>query len=133
MPGVEARLPLEALENAVRTVYDRWKRSDRVCPPAPGRDLLRTNCTGCHGDTFGVFDHLGDIKQLGLGEECGNGVGTAMAGGIAKAFIKLAPGDRHAVGARRGVAVGARRAELGHTRAEDVVDRHFDAEDARQR
>jgi virginiamycin B lyase len=38
---------------AAKTV---WVNSmDELYPPAPGRDLLRANCTGCHGDTFGVM------------------------------------------------------------------------------
>jgi len=47
---------------AAKTV---WVNSmDELYPPAPGRDLLRANCTGCHGDTFGVM-HLSKAGYRG--------------------------------------------------------------------
>ena len=45
----------EAAARAARAV---WVNSmDELYPPGPGRDLLRQNCTGCHGDSYGTM-HL---------------------------------------------------------------------------
>jgi len=43
------------------------------------------------------------------------------AGGVAKAFVQLAPGDRHAISARRRVAISAWRAFGEHGRF-DLAD-----------
>ena len=52
--------------------------------------------------------------RFGLGQQGGNGVGAAMAGGIAKAFVEFAPGDRHAVGAGCRIFVDARQIACEH-------------------
>lgn len=49
---------------------------DDLYPPALGRDLLRANCTGCHGDTFGVM-HLSKARyRAGIAKMTETGPGS---------------------------------------------------------
>jgi streptogramin lyase len=48
----------DAPEFAASAAQTVWVNSmDELYPPGPGRDLLKENCTGCHGDSFGIM-HL---------------------------------------------------------------------------
>jgi len=39
---------------------------DELYPPGPGRDLLKANCTGCHGPEFGTMHRTKEGYRLGI-------------------------------------------------------------------
>jgi virginiamycin B lyase len=39
---------------------------DQLYPPGPGRDLLKANCTGCHGPEFGTMHRTKDGFRSGI-------------------------------------------------------------------
>ena len=44
-----------------------WVNSmDELYPPGPGRDLLKANCTGCHGPEFGTMHRTKEGYRLGI-------------------------------------------------------------------
>lgn len=44
-----------------------WVNSmDDVYPPGPGRDLLKANCTGCHGAEFGTMHRTKEGYRIGI-------------------------------------------------------------------
>ena len=44
-----------------------WVNSmDDLYPPGPGRDLLKANCTGCHGPEFGTMHRTKEGYRIGI-------------------------------------------------------------------
>ena len=44
-----------------------WVNSmDELYPPGPGRDLLKANCTGCHGPEFGTMHRTKEGYRIGI-------------------------------------------------------------------
>jgi streptogramin lyase/mono/diheme cytochrome c family protein len=44
-----------------------WVNSmDELYPPGPGRDLLKANCTGCHGPEFGTMHRTKEGYRVGI-------------------------------------------------------------------
>ena len=44
-----------------------WVNSmDELYPPGPGRDLLKKNCTGCHGPEFGTMHRTKEGYRIGI-------------------------------------------------------------------
>jgi virginiamycin B lyase len=44
-----------------------WVNSmDELYPPGPGRDLLKANCTGCHGPEFGTMHRTKEGFRIGI-------------------------------------------------------------------
>ena len=44
-----------------------WVNSmDELYPPEPGRDLLKANCTGCHGPEFGTMHRTKEGYRIGI-------------------------------------------------------------------
>ena len=108
---------LPARERRRRRAADRGERGVRMHVEHRERKRERE----ARGDFVGDGEraqHFLDRAPLrfGFGEQRRDGVRAAVAGSVAETFVELAPGDRHAVRARRGVAVGARRAFGEHRR-----------------
>jgi streptogramin lyase len=64
----------EFASTAARTV---WVNSmDELYPPGPGRDLLKANCTGCHGDSFGTLHYTKAGYRAGIVKMTETGPGS---------------------------------------------------------
>jgi virginiamycin B lyase len=59
---------------AAKTVW--VNTMDELYPPGPGRDLLRANCTGCHGDSFGTLHYTKAGYRAGIAKMTETGPGS---------------------------------------------------------
>ena len=49
---------------------------DELFPPGPGRDLVKANCTGCHGANFGVMHRTREEYRAGIAKMTEIGPGS---------------------------------------------------------